>query len=186
MPKAKTTKRITKKDVKKNELQEKEEEKGKIENNQFSIRNCQGPITINNNYNRKAKLIEEPVDKDEHWTKNPLDDRWLYLWHCDQKIIKLQSEFYITTNWELIEKINHLFEAKKILIKEGRILETTPIEELIKLYYTGEIDKLRNYNNSYYQLTQYRFAEEEEIIETSGSHRIKGKQSTNINDHLYY
>ena len=182
MPKAKTTrKRITKKDANKSELPK--EEKEIKEQSQYSIKNCQGPITINNNYNKKAKLIEEPVEKNEHWTKDPLDDRWLHLWHCDQKIIKLQSEFYITINWELIEKINHLFEAKKILIKEGRILETTPIEELIKLYYTGEIDKLRNYNNSYYQLTQYRFAEEET---TERSHRIKGRQPTNIDDHLYY
>ena len=184
MPKA-AKRKITKKDVKKNELPIKEE-KERIEQNQLSIRNCQGPITINNNYSRKTKLIEEPVDKNEHWTKNPLDDRWLYLWNYDQKIIKLQSEFYITTNWELIDKINHLFEAKKILIKEGKIIETTPIEELIKLYYTGQIDQFRNYNNNYYQLTQYRFAEEEEITEISKNHRIKGRQPTNTDDHLYY
>ena len=186
MPKAKTTrKRITKKDAIKSELPKKEE-KERIEQNQISIRNCQGPITIKNNYNKKGKLIEEPIDKNEHWTKNPLDDRWLYLWNYDQKIIKLQSEFYITTNWEIIDKINHLFEAKKILIKEGKIIETTPIEELIKLYYTGQIDQFRNYNNNYYQLTQYRFAEEEEITETSKSHRIKGRQPINTDDHLYY
>src|SRR5829696_8988545 len=102
MPKAKTTrKRITKKEAKKTELQ-KQEEKKRVEQNQISIRKCQGPITINN-YNKKGKLIEEPIDKNEHWTKNPLDDRWLYLWNYDQKIIRLQSEFYITTNWEIID-----------------------------------------------------------------------------------
>jgi len=186
MPKA-VKKRITKKkDAVKSELPKQKEQKE--EEYQINIRNCQGPITIKKNINKKVKLIEEPANKNEHWTKNPLDDRWLHLWNYDQKIIKLQSEFYITVNWELFEKINHLFEAKKALIEEGKIIETTQIEELLRLYYTGEIDKLKNYNNSYYQLTHYRFAEdpEEEQVEEI-SKRTRGKQPIkNTDDHLYY
>jgi hypothetical protein len=190
MPKAAIKKRkVVKKDVIKNELPK--EEKETKEQSQVSIRNCQGPITININSNNKTKLIKEPENINEHWTQDPLDDRWLYLWHYEQKITKLQSEFFLKINWEVFGKINYLFEAKKILLEEGRILETIPIEGLKKLYYTGEVNLFKNYNNNYYQQTYYQFTdipEEGEIIEeVSRNNRIKGRQPIQYSDdHLFY
>lgn len=175
MPKAKTTrKRAVKKDALTSELPKKEEVI--TGGNQYKFENCTGSITINH-YNKKEET-NTPVNKLEHWTNNPLDDRWLYLWNYNQNLIKINNEFIRTHDWELIEKQNHLLEAKRILLEYGTILDTTSKAELILQYYTGDIRGLKNLYNNYFQPSFYQFGpdEEEEIVEVTRSKRIRGKQ----------
>src|SRR6185436_1570219 len=100
MPKAKTTRRrVTKKDA----VSEPQEPKREIiqEGNQYIFKNCTGAITIK--YLNKNKAIELPGDDNEHWTKNPLDDRWLYWHHINQQIAEATNDFLRDADWSHIE-----------------------------------------------------------------------------------
>ena len=179
MPKAKTTKRrVIKKDAA-SEPQEPIRETIK-EGNQYIFKNCTGAITIK--YLNKNKAIELPGDDNEHWTKNPLDDRWLYWWHINQQINKATKEFLKDPRWEYIERRNSLQETEKKLLEEGKILDPTEKDKLILLYYTGGAKELRNYNNNYFEHTYHTFEPEEEKEETrvevvsTNFRRLRGKK----------
>ena len=160
MPRAATTKRTVKKKDAVSELQQ-GEELLKEKNNFWS---CTAPITINYHYLKKRKT-EIPENPTNHWTQNKNDERWLYLWHLEQKIGRLQFEFHKTAKWNEYRKINPLIKAKQTLLEEGIITETITPEELHKLYYCTDTKVLKNYNNHYFQGSYYEKPEEGEILE---------------------
>lgn len=187
MPRVKTT-RTKGKDVQ-NEPQKEEKPREELRH-QISLNNCPGPININYYYNTENKKEATPVDLKEHWTKNPLDNRWLYLWHYNQELIKLENKFAQTADWKLFPQINHFFTAKKELLGTGKIVDSTPLNEIVDLYYTGEPQVVRNRNTNFFQSTFYKFAdipEEGEIIEeVSRSNSIRGRKPIKEDDHLFY
>ena len=186
MPPTRSTKRkITKKkDAPPSELLKAAEEVITEKANNFW--SCTGPIIINNNYQHKqTKILEDPTN---HWTQNKNNsEKWIHLYHIDQKITKLQNEFYRTANWELFRKIEFLNESKRTLLEQGVILDPIELEELKKVYYDGEGNVIKNYNNSYYLYTYFQFPEEGEIIEDV-TNTQRGKNATNLGtyDHELY
>lgn len=192
MPRVRKT-RTKGKDVK-NEPQKEErpqeENKSQKEElkNQIILNNCPGPVYINY-YSTESKKVATP-SLGNHWTKNPLDNRWLHLWHYNQELIKLESKFVQTADWKLFPQINHLFTAKKELLESGKIIDNTPLNEIVDLYYTGEPQVVRNRNTNFFQNTFYKFAdipEEGEIIEEiSRSNTIKGRKPVKEDDELFY
>ena len=164
MPKVASKKRtVKKKDATPSELELEQQLVKRItegENNSFW--NCTGPITINNHY---KETINIPQNTKDHWTADRNNtEQWLHLWHLDQKITKLQNEFYRTANWDNIKKINFLQEAKTTLLETGTILDPSDTDELAKLYYDGEGNIIKNFNNNYYLYTYFRYYEPGEII----------------------
>src|SRR5438445_11358920 len=104
MPRAKTKKRRV---IKKDATSEPQEPIREIkEGDQYIFKNCTGAITIK--HHNRNKAIELPGDDSEHWTKNPLHDRWLYWWHINQQINKATKEFLKDPKWEYIERRNNL------------------------------------------------------------------------------
>jgi hypothetical protein len=188
MPPIKSTKRkrVTKKDVQPqpNELLKQAEEVITEKANNFW--SCTGPIIINNNYTQKQTII--PADPKDHWTQSKnSSEKWIHLYHIDQKITKLQNEFYRTANWELFKKIEFLNESKRILLEQGTILDPIEIDELLKLYYDGEGNIIKNYNNSYYLYTFFQCPEPGEIItEDVTRNNQKGKNGFGTYEHELY
>ena len=164
MPPTRSTKRkaAQKKDAPPSELVKKTAEEI-IEGKANNFWNCSGPIIINNYHNSYQPYI--PKDPENHWTRNKnSSEKWIHLYHIDQKITKIQNEFYRTANWELQKKIGFLNESKRILLEKGTILDPIETDELLKLYYDGEGNIIKNFNNSYYLYTFFQFPEPGEII----------------------
>ena len=188
MPKAPTTKRkvTPKKKDAPSELEEQQLVRQITEGESNSFWNCTGPITINNHY---KETITIPHNTQAHWTADRNNtEQWLHLWHLDQKITKLQLEFYRTANWDNIKKINFLQEAKTTLLETGTILDPRDIDELAKIYYDGEGNIVKNYNNNYYVYTYFRYYEPGEIIIediTNKSQKTKLPKYTVHSDELY-
>ncbi len=154
------------------------------ETRSITINNSQVQIITNNNNQPKPR--GQKVDLTNHWTKDPLDERWLYVWHYNQQLVKVENKFIETANWNEIKKINSLWDQKTELLANGIILDCTPIEELKLLYYTGDIQALKNLHNRYFQPSYFKFAniyEPGEIIEeVSRSSSIRGRKPLKFED----